>query len=319
MQIQPAESFCFQVNLGAVRMVSMPADYVPKRIDWAKWIDCSAAEISMVDQQFSLLPRICMSADHEDPKDNLAVVSIHGQRGLEHVDPIKLLADVAENTRFLFVGSWNHAIPSWSASVQSVYGARYGAMFPDILSRQIRHWQRVAEKFDSTGNFLVTDDAGRLSGLAALSRAWLSRQLRSGVLNESKATSWFACSVDLYTTVSEPRNPSKLHRVAVLDPENWCGSPRLAAHHLELLRLSSDSPEIWVSSPGLGLSMWLAEQRAPIHSTIEKLRFPSAVLGWHPLRDALAFLGCAPHGSVMLLVDRHSRLQILLKEDGRVA
>jgi hypothetical protein len=316
MQIQPAEAFCFQINIGAVRLVSMPADHVPKRIDWAKWIDCETAEITTLRHQMSMAPRICMSPDHLDPKDNLGVVSIHGQRGLEHVDPIKLLADVAENMRHLFVGAWNHAIPSWSASVQAIYGARYSGIYAETLAAQVQHWQKIAEKLDGSSNFLVTDDVGRLSALGVLSRAWLGRQLRSGVFNEPKSASWLACSVDLYSPMSAGGARLKLHRVAVLDPQAWCGSPRLDAKHLELLQSVPDCPELWISSPGLGLSLWLAEQRAPLKQLSARLRCPSSVLGWHPLRDAIAFIGAAPNGSVMILVDRHSRLQILLKEEG---
>jgi hypothetical protein len=316
MQTQPAEAFCFQINMGAVKLVSMPSDHVPKRVDWAKWIDCSTAELTALRQQMSLAPRICMSPDHTEPKDNLGVVSIHGQRGLEHVDPMKLLADVSENIRYLFVGSWNHPIPSWSASVQAIHDARYGGLFPEFLSSQIKHWQKISETLDVASNFLVTDDVGRLSALSGLSRAWLGRQLRSGVFNEPKSASWVACSIDLYTPLSAGGTSIKLHRAAVLDPESWCSSPRLCTKHQELLQLAPECPELWVSSPGIGLSMWLAEQRAPLKNLIERLRCPSAVLGWHPLRDALAFLGAAPNGSVMILVDRHSRLQILLKEDG---
>jgi hypothetical protein len=39
MQTQAADALCLQLRVGQVSMVSMPADYLPKRIDWAKWVD----------------------------------------------------------------------------------------------------------------------------------------------------------------------------------------------------------------------------------------------------------------------------------------
>jgi hypothetical protein len=316
MQTQPAEAFCFQLNIGSIRMVSMPSDHVPKRIDWAKWIDCSVAELVTLKQQMSQVPWICMSADHADAKDNLGVVSIQGQRGLEHVDPMKLLADVAENMRYLFIGSWHHSIPSWSASVQAIYAAQYGARFPEVLSRQLHHWQKIADLLGVGSNFLVTDDIGRLSALHGLSHAWLGRQLRSGIFSEQKSPSWLACSVDLYAPLSAGGTKIKLHRVAIFDAHAWCGSPSIDAEYLTFMRSAADYPELWVSAPTLGLSLWLAEQHAAWDAVHDRLRCPSAVLGWHPLRDVLAFIGCAANGSMMIIVDRHSRLQILMKEDG---
>jgi hypothetical protein len=319
VQIQPAESFCIQLNLGQVSMVTMPSDYVPRRLDWGKWIDCVTSSVRVIDSQITSAPRVCMSPDHVDDKDNLAVVSSQGQRGLEHVDPIKILSEVTENTRFLFAGTWFHPIPSWSSSAQAVRSAQFGSGHAGLLQTQVGHWKPISERLASSGNFLLCDDNGRLTALSSLARSWVTRQERSGIYHEIRSKSWFACGIDLLTPVSAGGTPVKLHRLAVIEPEKWCGSPAPEPEVMSLITAVPECSELWISAPGLGLSIWLADLRGVKAEAFDNVRVPSAILGWHPLRDAMAFLAAAPAGSVLLLVDRHSRLQILLKESGEGA
>jgi len=314
MQTQVAEAFCLQLRVGEVSMVSMPADYLPKRIDWAKWVDGVAMTARVQKNKSTSQPRIFMSPDHLDAKDNLAFFSMQSQNGLEHVDPLKLMADVAEETKFLFVGSWNQPSPSWFKSVQSVFAARYAGFAAEVLPRQLKLWSPAAERMENRGCFLVTDDLGRISALSSLGRAWRSRQTRSGMTSETRNPSWFAAAFDVHLGVSSEGVGLRLHRLAVLEPESWCGAPQIQEEHLRSLRFGEGCPEVWISTPGLGMSLWLADQLEPLSTVQQKLRIPSAVLGWHPMRDLVSFVAEAPSDSVMYLVDANARLQLIKKE-----
>ena len=316
MQTQPAEAICLQFKLGHIGLVSMPVDYVPRRIDWTKWVDCVAMGSKTLNQRIGMTPRVCVSPDHKDPKDNFAMVSLQEQRGLAYVDLLKMFSEIVEGTRFLFAGSWSQPIPSWINSSQAVFSARYGAMIPDLLSSQLRHWAACAERMEARGSFLVTDDVGRLSALSSLGKNWRARQTRSGMMTETRSPSWFAATIDVHRSISAEGSPARLHRLATLEPENWCGAPKIKEELLDSIRHPADCPEIWVSSPSMGLSLWIAEQQGPLSASIDRLRVPGAVLGWHPLRDAISFLAEAPPKSYLYMVDRHSRLQVLMKEQG---
>jgi hypothetical protein len=314
MQTQPAEAVCLQVKLGQIGLVSMPADYVPRRVDWAKWVDCVAIGSKAMNQRIGMAPRVCVSPDHKDAKDNLALVSLQEQSGLEYVDLLKMFSGIVDGTRFLFAGSWSQPIPSWINSSQAVFSARYGSMIPDILSSQLGSWAVCAERMETRGSFLVTDDVGRLSSLSLIAKNWRARQIRSGMLAETRSPSWFAAMIDVHMPKSTDGSPARIHRLAALEPENWCGAPKINEELLESIRHPADCPEIWISSPSMGLSLWIAEQQGPLSANAERLRIPSAVVGWHPLRDAVAFLAEAPPKSYLYMVDRHSRLQVLMKE-----
>ena len=314
MQTQAADALCLQLRVGQVSMVSMPADYLPKRIDWAKWVDGVAMTARVKKNKSTSQPRICMSPDHLDAKDNLAFFSMQSQNGLEHVDPLKIMADVAEETKILFVGSWNQPSPSWFKSVQSVFAARYAGFAAEVLPRQLKLWSPAAERMENRGCFLVTDDLGRISALSSIGRSWRSRQTRAAMTSETRNPSWFAAAFDVHLGVSSEGVGLRLHRLAVLEPESWCGAPKIQEEHLSNLSLGKGCPEVWISTPGLGMSLWLADQLEPLSTLQPRLRMPSAVLGWHPLRDLVSFVAEAPSGSVIYLVDANARLQLLKKE-----
>lgn len=316
MQAQFAEAFCLTLRLGRTDMVSMPSDYLPRRVDWAKWIACIASGARILNDRVAMSPRICLSPDHQDPKDNIAIASLQGQSQLESVDPMMLLSDVGDGSRFLFVGSWTRPIPTWFSSLQSVFNVKYGAMIPEILSTQMREWGVYAEKLEKNGTFLVSDDMGRLSALTAVSRVWRARQIRSGMMTEARTPSWFASVVDIYGPKSSEGIPVRLHRLAVIEPERWCGSPQIDPEILSIIRTTDDPPEIWISAPGIGVSLWIADQQQPLAAALGKLRMPGTILGWHPLRDIFAFLSHAPSGSMMYCVDQSARLQVLKKDQG---
>ena len=107
MQTQPAEVLCLPVKLGQIGLVSMPGDYVPRRIDWTKWVDCVAMGSKVLNLRIGMTPRVCVSPDHKDPKDNYSMVSLQEQRGLEYVDLLKMFSEILEGTKFLFAGSWS--------------------------------------------------------------------------------------------------------------------------------------------------------------------------------------------------------------------
>jgi hypothetical protein len=302
------------MNLGRISMVSMPSDYVPRRLDWAKWVDCEASSIKVGIDAISSFPRVCMSPDHEEEKDNVAIMSLPSQRDLEHVDPMKILSEVSENTRILFVGSWFRSTPSWAQSVQAIRASQFGDDYPKVLQAQLASWLPISESLSRGANFLVLDDVGRFSALSTLAKSWITRQQKVGASQEVKSKSWFACSIDLLTPVTVGGTSVKLHRLAVINPEDWCGAPFPEEKILAAIKSNLDCKQLWISSPGLGLSLWLAQLRGISVSQLQNVLIPSSMLGWHPLRDAMAFLAEAPSRSILLLVDRHSRLQVLYKE-----
>ncbi len=316
MQPQAAEALCVQIRIGRPKLVSLPSEFVPKRINWAKWADGVTAGLRVKKNRFNASSRLCLSPDHQDPKDNLAVLSSESQSSIEKIDFLKLVSGVSEDTKFLFVGSWPQNLPSWFKSLQSIFAAKYASTMQEELGRQIKQWSSLSERLEANENFLVIDDVGRLSALSALSKNWRSRQLRANILQEVRSPSWFASTVDVHMPRSSEGEALRLHRLLVLPPEQWCGAPTFAAS-LDHLRLSpKPAPEIWVSAPGAGMSLWIAEHHQMTSDGASGLRLPSAVLGWHPLRDKLAFLAEAASGSLMYLVDSDANLQVLLKENG---
>jgi hypothetical protein len=314
MAALPTEAICLQIRLGRVSLVSMPADYVPRRIDWAKWVGCLSTRAKVLGDRLGLVPRISISPDHQESKDNTNLVSVQEQRGLDDLDLVKLFADITDASRFVFIGSWEQPTTSWINSSQAVFSAKYAALIPSVLASQLKILNPSAERLERLGSFLVTDDVGRLSSMSSLSKAWRGRQVHTGLLNEARAPSWFAASVDIHMGLSSEGEGLRLHRLAVLEPEKWCASPTISQDVLRDIRFPADCPEVWISSPSLGLSLWIADQQEPLKTSLTKLRMPSAVLGWHPLRDSIAFLAEAPPKSMLYMVDRHSRLQVLMKE-----
>jgi hypothetical protein len=232
------------------------------------------------------------------------------------MDFLKLISGVSEDTKFLFVGSWPQNLPSWFKSLQSVFAAKYAPIMQEELGRQIKFWSSLSERLEANENFLVIDDVGRLSALSAISKNWRSRQLRANILQEVRSLSWFASTVDVHMPRSSEGEALRLHRLLVLPPEQWCGAPTFAASLETFSSGSAIAPEIWVSAPGAGMSLWIAEHHHVAGDVPSSVRLPSAVLGWHPLRDMLAFLAEAASGSLMYLVDSDANLQILLKENG---
>lgn len=319
MQTQPAEPLCLPLHVGGIGMVSMPADYLPRRIDWPKWLDCINIGSQVMGNRVGVAPRICLSPDHADAKDNMAVAYLQSQGTLEQIDPITLFSDVAEGARFLFVGSWSQQLPTWFSSTQAIFGAHFAHVIPDFLARQMLDWNRHADALEKDGSFLVTDDLGRLSGLTSISRNWRNRSMRSGLMNEMRSQSWFAAMVDLPSARFEGAADMRLHRLAVIEPESWCGSPKLHDDLLSAIAAPKDCPEIWISAPGLGVAFWIADQQQPLKEILAKVQVPGAILGWHPIRDLIAFLSRAKNGSMLYLVDRQSRLQVLKKDGGLVS
>ena len=314
MSSQTTEAICVHLRLGHVKLLSMPVDYVPRRIDWAKWVDCISIGARVFGERIGVVPRISISPDHQESKDNTNFVAIQKQSGLDEVDIVKLFADAGEGSRFVFIGSWAQPTTSWIHSSQAVFSAKYSSLMSDVLASQLKHWSPMAERQEKGGTFLVTDDVGRLSSLATLCKAWRVRQLRLGLVTEAKLLSWFAATVDIHTGMSSEGEGVRLHRLAVLEPDQWCDSPRIRDEILREIQVPTNCPEIWVSAPSLGLSLWIADQQESLQTSIPKLRMPSSVLGWHPVRDSISFLAEAPSKSILYMVDRHSRLQVLMKE-----
>ena len=106
----------------------------------------------------------------------------------------------------------------------------------------------------------------------------------------------------------------RLHRLAVLEPDQWCDSPIIKEEILCDIKAPADCPEIWISAPSLGLSLWIADQQESLKTSLPKLRMPSSILGWHSVRDSISFLSEAPSKSMLYMVDRQSRLHVLMKE-----
>lgn len=319
MQHLAAESFCVQVKLGQVSMVSLPSDIVPKRINWAKWADGVSISSRVVKGRSVSAPRLSMSPDHLDSKDNLLVMSPQSQSGLERIDLLQLLSTAADETKFLFVGSWQVGLPSWFKSLLSVFAAKYSSVSQDVLHQQASHWAKMGDMLESRGSFLVVDDLGRVSALSGISKAWRARLSRSNLLLETRAHSWFAATVDVHMPVASNGQSVRLHRLHVLPPESWCGSPAFNPDFQQHFLNHKNAAEIWISAPSLGAALWIADQVEPLVDRDIQLRMPSAILGWHPLRDAVAFVAEAPPSSVMLLVDGDANLQFLMKErDGEL-
>ncbi len=317
MQMQPAEALCLPLHIGRIDLVAMPAEYLPRRIDWPKWLDCINIGSRVMGDRVGVSPRICLSPDHVEAKDNMAVAYLQSQGTLEQIDPLALFSDVADGARFLFVGSWSQPLPTWFSSAQAIFGAHYAQVIPDFLSKQMVEWSRNADALEKNGSFLVTDELGRLSGLTSISRNWRNRSMRSGLLAEVRSLSWFAAVVDMPMARSAHAIDMRLHRLNVVEPESWCGAPKLPDDVLNVIAAPKDCPEIWISAPGLGVALWIAEQQQPIRDILPKLQVPGAILGWHPVRDLLTFLARAKDGSMLYVVDSQSRLQVLRK-DGRL-
>jgi hypothetical protein len=316
MQPQAAEALCVQIRIGRPKLVSLPSEFVPKRINWAKWADGVSASLRVKKNRFNASSRLCLSPDHQDSKDNLAVLSSQSQSSIDKIDFLKLISSVSEDTKFLFVGSWPQNLPSWFKSLQAVFTAKYASIMQDELGRQIKFWSSLSERLEANENFLVIDDVGRLSALSAISKNWRSRQLRANILQEVRSSSWFASTVDIHMSRSSEGESLRLHRLLVLPPEQWCGAPTFVASLEQLGSGCKAAPEIWVSAPGAGMSLWIAEHHHRWGDGTSGLRLPSAILGWHPLRDMLAFLAEAPSGSLLFMVDSDTNLQVLLKENG---
>lgn len=316
MQTQPAEALCIPLQIGRIDLVSMPSDYLPRRIDWSKWLDCVNMGSLVMGERLGVAPRICLSPDHQEAKDNLAMPYFQSQGTLEQIDPVKIFSDVADGARFLFVGSWSFLMPTWFTSAQAIFAAKYASIIPDFMAKQFLNWSRAADHLEKSGSFLVTDDLGRLSGLASISRNWRNRAMRNSMMFEPRSPAWFAAVVDMPMARSATATDLRLHRLSVIDPEVWCGSPRLSDDVIATIKCPHDCPEIWISAPSVGVALWIAEQQHPLAEIISRLQVPAAVLGWHPVRDLLAFLSRAKDGSMMYMVDRQSRLQVLKKDGG---
>ncbi len=314
MANQTAEAICLQIRLGRVNMLSMPVDYVPRRIDWPKWVDCLSIAARVLGDRIGIVPKISISPDHQETKDNANLVSIQEQRGLDDVDLIKLFGDSGEASRFIFIGSWAQPTTSWIHSSQAVFSAKYSALISDVLASQLKYWSQGAERQEKRGSFLVTDDVGRLSSLSSLCKAWRLRLLKANILTEAKLPSWCAATVDIHMGMSSEGEGLRLHRLAVLEPDQWCDSPIIKEEILCDIKAPADCPEIWISAPSLGLSLWIADQQEPLKTSLPKLRMPSAILGWHSVRDSISFLAEAPSKSMLYMVDRQSRLHVLMKE-----
>jgi hypothetical protein len=311
---QTGEVICLQLRLGRINLLSIPVDFVPRRIDWAKWIECISIGAKVLGDRHGIAPKIAISPDHLESKDNASVVAIQGQRGLDEVDLIKLFSEVGEASRFIFVGSWQLPTTSWINSSQAVFSSKYSALIANVLTSQMKYWNPAAERQEKSGAFLVIDDVGRLSSLSSICKAWRARQLKTANLTEAKMPSWCAATVDIHLGMSSEGEGIRLHRIAVLEPDQWCDSPNIREDILKVIRAPEDCPEIWVSAPSLGLSLWIVDQQESLKTSLSKLRAPSAILGWHPVRDSISFLSDAPSKSMLYMVDRHSRLQVLMKE-----
>lgn len=314
MQQQTAEALCIQLRLGQSALVSLPSEAVPKRVNWMKWADGVSTAMRVKKNRSLIAPRLCMSPDHEDSKDNLTFMSNQNQSGLEQVDLFKLISSASDEDKFLFVGSWMQTLPSWFRSLQAVFSAKYGSVLQNFLAQQMKSWDLLGDRLETRDNFLVVDDVGRLSALASISKLWRSRQARANILTETRSASWFAATMELHMAKSSDGEAIRLHRLRVFKPDEWCGSPRLAKESFPGapdLKLAS---QIWVSAPGAGMGLWIADQYELVDKDIQKLQMPSAVLGWHPLRDLIAFLSAAPSTSVMFMVDADMNLQVLMKE-----
>jgi hypothetical protein len=316
MQLQPAEALCLPLQIGRIDLVSMPSDYLPRRIDWGKWLDCVNMGAMVMGERLGASPRISVSPDHQDAKDNLALTYFQGQGTLEQIDPVTIFSDVTDGARFIFVGSWSTAVPTWFTSAQSIFAAQYASLIPDFIARQFLLWGRTAERLEKEGSFLVTDDLGRLSGLSSIGRSWRNRAMRSSVMGEPRSASWLAAIVDVPMARSASAVDMRLHRLNVIEPEVWCGSPKLDVEIMSAMRAGEDCPEIWISAPSVGVALWIAEQQYPLNTLLSKLHVPGATLGWHPVRDLLAFLSRAKDGSMFYMVDRQCRLQVLKKDGG---
>lgn len=316
MQTLTAEALCLPLQIGRIDLVSMPADYLPRRIDWSKWLDCVNMGSIVMGERLGVAPRVCLSPDHQEAKDNLSMAYLQSQGTLEQIDPVTIFSDVADGARFLFVGSWSFLMPTWFTSAQAIFSAQYASIIPDFISKQFVIWGRHAEQLEKNGSFLVTDDVGRLSSLTSISRNWRARAMRSSLQGEARSPAWFAAIVDVPMARSASAVDMRLHRLNVVEPEVWCGSPKLADDLVETMRPPKDCPEIWISAPSIGVALWIAEQQQPINEILSKLQVPGCVLGWHPVRDLLAFLSRAKDGSMLYMVDRQSRLQVLKKDGG---
>lgn len=319
MQQQTVEALCVQVRLGQSSLVSVPSEFVPKRINWAKWADGIAIALRVRKNRSIVAPRLCMSPDHQDAKDNLAFMSIQNQSALEQVDLFKLISSVSDETKFLFVGSWAQTLPSWFKSLQAVFNAKHSSIVQEILSSQVKYWSHIGERLESLESFLVVDDVGRLSALAGAAKIWRSRQSRANVLSEIRSNSWFAATLELHMPRASEGNAIRLHRLHVFKPDQWCGSPQFGTTPIPGLPELGVAQEVWVSAPGAGMSLWIAEQYGMLNEASSKLRMPSALLGWHPLRDLIAFIGGAPTNTIMFMVDGDLNLQVLMKESDGVA
>lgn len=314
MQQQTVEALCVQVRIGQSSLVSVPSEFVPKRINWAKWADGAAIGLRVRKNRSIIAPRLCISPDHQDPKDNLAFMSTQNQSGLEQVDLFKLIGSVSDESKFLFVGSWTQTLPSWFKSLQAVFAAKYSSSMQEMLSHQVKYWSSIGERLESLENFLVVDDVGRLSGLAGIAKIWRSRQSRANVLAEARSNSWFAATLELHMPRASEGAAIRLHRLHVFKPDQWCGAPQFGQTSIAGLPDFAAIQEVWVSAPGSGMSLWVADQYSMLSGLSTKLRMPGALLGWHPLRDLIAFIGDAPANSVMLMVDGELNLQVLMKE-----
>jgi hypothetical protein len=314
MQTQTADALCLTLQLGKIDLVSIPADYLPRRIDWAKWLDCVNMGSLLTGERLGVNPRICISPDHQDAKNNQTIYYLQSQSTLEQVDPVALFSDVADGARFIFVGTWSLSIPAWLSSAQAIFSAKFSGIMNEFLAEQFSRWCRIAEILEKSGSFLVSDDVGRLSGLTGVSRNWRQRTMRTGVLSEVRSPSWFAAVVDVAMSRSANATNMRLHRLLTLDPDLWCGSPKIAFNEASLDQAPSSAGDIWISAPSVGVALWIAEQQGHLEHGFSRIHVPGAILGWNPIRDLLAFLSRARDGSLLYLVDQHWRLQVLKKE-----
>jgi len=271
MHLQIAEPLCVRISIGQSSLVSFPSEFVPKRINWAKWADGIEIAMRVKKNRHLIAPRFWSSTDHLQAKDNMSFMSAHSQSGIEQVDLFKLINTVSEESKFLFVGSWAQPLPSWFRSLQAVFSAKYSTSLQDMMAKQVANWSILSEGLESTENFLVIDDVGRLSALSGIAKVWRSRQERANILAEPRSNAWFAATLELSAPKVAGGQIIRLHRLQVFKPEQWCGSPDFAREPFSNEFDMKTAEEVWISAPGGGMSLWLADQGSILNQQNQKI------------------------------------------------
>lgn len=308
---QSAELQALTVKIGRIVVISSPVDQAPSSLDWQRWVRNTALRFERFE---SRSPGRVVLLDHLDQQSDMqkSFETEIFRQDLLAADPMAILSERTGGHLLLMRGGVQFAASAWVESLRHLTQAKYADVLSKFLDQQFSDWRELASDVRDDSLFVLSDLGNKFVNASEHCQGWVQRIVRSRLVNENKKGSWAAGVMRVYDDLDQEGMKLRLQRLAVLSSIDWCGDPEWQ-HSIQgaLDTVVSQTDELWVSVPYAGLALDIADRLKIVGLPAStRLRSPSAVLGWHPMRDFLLFLKSPAKRRLLVLVDSLERVQI---------